>query len=114
MVGQPEIEQQVGRSCTPERDSSQLRRHPNFGRRIRVDWGLLEANEATVLRGAGPHARGALCGGKHVVYNKNSSQPGREADAVEPNEAYPASKVAAENALRESALSWAMVRFPFG
>ncbi|MCP1469339.1 nucleoside-diphosphate-sugar epimerase [Sphingobium sp. OAS761] len=47
------------------------------------------------------------------VYNKNSPQPGRETDAVAPDEAYPASKVAAEKALRESRLNWAVVRFPF-
>ncbi|WP_157220896.1 NAD-dependent epimerase/dehydratase family protein [Flavisphingomonas formosensis] len=47
------------------------------------------------------------------VYSKDGPQPGRETDPVEPNEAYPASKVAAEKALRESALNWAIVRFPF-
>jgi nucleoside-diphosphate-sugar epimerase len=47
------------------------------------------------------------------VYNKNSARPGRETDAVEPAEAYPASKIAAEEALRESGLNWAVVRFPF-
>lgn len=47
------------------------------------------------------------------VYSKNSPQPGRETDAVEPQEAYPASKVAAERALGESGLNWAVVRFPF-
>lgn len=47
------------------------------------------------------------------VYSRNSPQPGRETDAVKPEEAYPASKVAAEQALRESGLNWAIVRFPF-
>jgi nucleoside-diphosphate-sugar epimerase len=47
------------------------------------------------------------------VYNKNSPQPGRETDTVEPDEAYPASKVAAELSLRQSGLNWAVVRFPF-
>ena len=47
------------------------------------------------------------------VYSKNSARPGRETDEVEPEEAYPASKVAAEKALRDSGLNWAIVRFPF-
>jgi len=47
------------------------------------------------------------------VYNKSSPQPGRETDTVDPDEAYPASKVAAELSLRQSGLNWAVVRFPF-
>lgn len=47
------------------------------------------------------------------VYNKNSPQPSRESDSVEPELAYPASKAAAESLLRQSGLNWAIVRFPF-
>ena len=47
------------------------------------------------------------------VYGRNSTHPGRESDSVEPEQAYPASKVAAEKLLRESALNWSIVRFPF-
>lgn len=47
------------------------------------------------------------------VYNKDGAHPGRETDAVEPVQAYPASKIAAEKALRESALNWSILRFPF-
>ncbi|WP_025591239.1 NAD-dependent epimerase/dehydratase family protein [Agrobacterium tumefaciens] len=47
------------------------------------------------------------------VYNKNSTQPGRETDSVEPQQAYPASKAAAEKLLRESGLNWSILRFPF-
>ncbi len=47
------------------------------------------------------------------VYSRNSPHPGREGDAVAPEHAYPASKVAAEQALRESGLNWAIARFPF-
>ena len=47
------------------------------------------------------------------VYGRNSTRPGRESDNVEPEDAYPASKVAAEKLLRESALNWSIVRFPF-
>lgn len=47
------------------------------------------------------------------VYNRSSSHPARETDGVEPEQAYPASKVAAENVLRESGLNWSILRFPF-
>lgn len=59
-----------------------------------------------------PEARFVMASTSNV-YDKNSPQPGRETDAVEPDHAYPASKVAAEKALRESGLNWAVVRFPF-
>lgn len=47
------------------------------------------------------------------VYDRNSPHPGRETDTVEPEQAYPASKVAAEKLLRESELNWSILRFPF-
>lgn len=47
------------------------------------------------------------------VYNINNPHPGREDDKVDPKQAYPASKIAAEKALRESGLNWSIVRFPF-
>lgn len=47
------------------------------------------------------------------VYGMNSQHPGREDDSVDPGHAYPASKVAAEKALRDSGLNWAVLRFPF-
>jgi nucleoside-diphosphate-sugar epimerase len=47
------------------------------------------------------------------VYGRNSTRPGREADPVDPEQAYPASKVAAEKLLRDTALNWSIVRFPF-
>lgn len=47
------------------------------------------------------------------VYDANGSHPGREDDPVDPKQAYPASKVAAEKELRESGLNWAVLRFPF-
>jgi nucleoside-diphosphate-sugar epimerase len=59
-----------------------------------------------------PAARFVMASTSHV-YDKNNPRPGRETDAVAPTEAYPASKVAAEEALRESGLNWAVVRFPF-
>jgi len=47
------------------------------------------------------------------VYNTDSPHPGREDDAVDPKLAYPASKFAAENELRESGLNWSIQRFGF-
>lgn len=47
------------------------------------------------------------------VYSPDQAHPGREDDVVAPQQAYPASKVAAEQALRESGLNWVVVRFPF-
>ena len=48
-----------------------------------------------------------------LVYNANAARPGCEDDAMEPTLAYPASKVAAENLLRESGLNWSILRLPF-
>jgi UDP-glucose 4-epimerase len=59
-----------------------------------------------------PEARFILASTTHV-YDKASPHPGRESDVVEPDQAYPASKVAAENTLRASGLNWAILRFPF-
>ena len=46
------------------------------------------------------------------VYGANSAHPGREDDGIDPKHAYPASKVAAEKALGDSGLNWAILRFP--
>ena len=47
------------------------------------------------------------------VYSNDQGHPGQEDDAVTPQQAYPASKVAAEKELRESGLNWVVLRFPF-
>ena len=47
------------------------------------------------------------------IYDANSARPGREDDAVEPKQAYPASKLAAENELRASGLNWTILRLGF-
>ena len=47
------------------------------------------------------------------IYNSDSPHPGREEDAADPKEAYPASKLAAENELRMSGLNWSIQRFGF-
>ena len=59
-----------------------------------------------------PAAHFILASTSHV-YNMDNPHPGREDDALNPQHAYPASKVAAENALRDSNLNWSVLRFPF-
>lgn len=59
-----------------------------------------------------PEARFILASTSNV-YGTDGPHPGREDDPVDPKHAYPASKVAAEKALRESGLNWAILRFPF-
>lgn len=59
-----------------------------------------------------PEARFILASTSNV-YNADNAHPGREDDAVDPKHAYPASKVAAERAVRDSGLNWAVLRFPF-
>lgn len=61
------------------------------------------------------HAPGArfVMASTSNVYDRNSPRPARETDRVEPRQAYPASKVAAEALLRESGSTWSILRFPF-
>jgi nucleoside-diphosphate-sugar epimerase len=47
------------------------------------------------------------------IYDASSPKPGHEDDPVAPQHAYPASKLAAEKLLRESGLTWSILRFPF-
>jgi UDP-glucose 4-epimerase len=48
-----------------------------------------------------------------LVYDADASRPGLEDDATNPKLAYPASKVAAENELRDSGLNWIILRLGF-
>ncbi|UXA19208.1 NAD(P)-dependent oxidoreductase [Mycobacterium sp. SMC-4] len=59
-----------------------------------------------------PDARFIMASTAHV-YNADATRPSREDDPVEPEHAYPASKLMAENALRESGLTWAIQRYGF-
>ena len=61
------------------------------------------------------HAPGArfIMASTSLVYGADGLRPGREDDAVDPKEAYPASKVAAEAELRQSGLTWTVLRFGF-
>lgn len=69
-------------------------------------------NLITAVKDKAPGARFIFASTSNV-YNNNNPHPGREDDALNPQHAYPASKVAAENELRESGLNWCILRFPF-
>lgn len=47
------------------------------------------------------------------VYDADATRPGREDDPATPKAAYPASKIAAEGLLRDSGLTWSILRLPF-
>ena len=59
-----------------------------------------------------PHARFVMAS-TGLVYDTDASHPGLEDDATHPKLAYPASKIAAENELRDSGLTWSILRLPF-
>lgn len=61
------------------------------------------------------HAPGArfIMASTGNVYNNDTPRPGREGDTCSPTAAYPASKIAAEQLLRDSGLTWAILRLPF-
>jgi UDP-glucose 4-epimerase len=61
------------------------------------------------------HAPGArlIMSSTGNVYAADATRPALETDAVSPTAAYPASKVAAEQLLRDSGLTWAVLRLPF-
>lgn len=69
-------------------------------------------NLIDAVKNHAPDARFIFASTSHV-YDKNNAHPGREDDALNPQHAYPASKVAAEKELRESGLNWSVLRFPF-
>jgi nucleoside-diphosphate-sugar epimerase len=59
-----------------------------------------------------PHVRFVMAS-TGLVYDADASHPGLEDDATNPKLAYPASKIAAENELRNSGLNWSILRLPF-
>jgi len=69
-------------------------------------------NLIAVAKDHAPNARFIMASTAHV-YGRSSKHPGCETDAVDPQQAYPASKVAAEHALQDSGLAWSILRFPF-
>lgn len=69
-------------------------------------------NLIAAVKAHAPEARFILASTSNI-YDADSPRPGREDDAADPQQAYPASKLAAENALRESELNWSIQRFGF-
>ncbi|WP_245859828.1 NAD-dependent epimerase/dehydratase family protein [Spirosoma aerolatum] len=69
-------------------------------------------NLITSVKAHAPNARFIFASTTNV-YNATNPHPGREDDEVTPQQAYPASKVAAEKELRDSGLNWVVLRFPF-
>jgi nucleoside-diphosphate-sugar epimerase len=59
-----------------------------------------------------PQARVVLASTSNV-YDADANRPGREDDTVNPTAPYPASKLAAEALLRDSDLTWSILRLPF-
>lgn len=72
--------------------------------------GTLHLIEAVAQKA--PEAR-FLFASTSTIYHADGMRPGRESDAVAPTQAYPASKLAAENALRASGLNWSILRLSF-
>jgi nucleoside-diphosphate-sugar epimerase len=59
-----------------------------------------------------PHARFIMTS-TSLVYSNATMRPGLEEDELVPQQAYPASKLAAEKELRESGLNWSILRLGF-
>ncbi|GJE27917.1 NAD-dependent epimerase/dehydratase family protein [Methylobacterium organophilum] len=69
-------------------------------------------NLVAAVRINAPEARFIMASTTNV-YGANSVHPGREEDTVAPEAAYPASKLAAEQTLRDSGLNWSILRLGF-
>jgi UDP-glucose 4-epimerase len=70
------------------------------------------ANLVDAVSSYAPQARFIMASTGNV-YNADAARPALETDACSPTAAYPASKVAAEQVLRESGLTWSILRLPF-
>jgi nucleoside-diphosphate-sugar epimerase len=68
-----------------------------------------------LLDAVAAHAPGArvVMASTGNVYDQDQTRPGQEGDTCKPTTAYPASKVAAEALLRDSGLTWSVLRLPF-
>ena len=69
-------------------------------------------NLVEAVKAYAPQARFVMASTGNV-YDAGAQRPGRETDSCTPTAAYPASKLAAEALLRESGLTWSIVRLPF-
>lgn len=69
-------------------------------------------NLIAAVRASAPGARFVMASTGNV-YDGDAPRPGREDDTCAPTHAYPASKLAAEEHLRDSGLTWSILRLPF-
>jgi nucleoside-diphosphate-sugar epimerase len=69
-------------------------------------------NLIAAIRAGAPSAR-LVMASTGLVYGEAATRPAREDDPVEPIDAYPASKIAAEAELRASGLTWSIRRLGF-
>lgn len=69
-------------------------------------------NLIAAVRAHAPDSR-VIMASTGLVYNPDLSRPAREDDLTNPQMPYPASKIAAERALRDSGLTWTILRFAF-
>ncbi|MFA5899746.1 MAG: NAD(P)-dependent oxidoreductase [Hyphomicrobium sp.] len=69
-------------------------------------------NLIAATKSVSPHARFIMASTSNI-YDADAPRPGREDDAAHPKHAYPASKLAAEEELRGSELTWSVLRFAF-
>jgi nucleoside-diphosphate-sugar epimerase len=69
-------------------------------------------NVIAATQAGAPSARFVLASTSNV-YGEGGGRPGREEDEVDPQHPYPASKLAAERLLRETDLTWSILRFGF-
>ena len=77
--------------------------------RVNVDG---SQNLIDAVRAHAPSAR-VIMVSTNLVYDANLPRPARECDPTNPVMPYPASKVAAERVLRDSGLTWSILRLPF-
>ncbi|MCW2495229.1 NAD(P)-dependent oxidoreductase [Jatrophihabitans sp.] len=82
---------------------------PQQIRRVNLDG---TKNLVASLRAHAPSAR-VIMASTGLVYDMDLPRPAREQDAANPQLPYPASKIAAERELRESGLTWSILRLGF-
>jgi nucleoside-diphosphate-sugar epimerase len=78
-------------------------------------WAVNLEGTRNLIEAAKKHAPGArfILASTGLVYNEETARPSLESDEVAPKRDYPASKVAAEQLLRDSELNWSILRFGF-
>ncbi|MFC9689135.1 NAD-dependent epimerase/dehydratase family protein [Kribbella sp. NPDC056951] len=69
-------------------------------------------NLIAALQAHAPEAR-VIMASTNLVYGDELSRPAREDDPATATQPYPATKIIAEGLLRDSGLTWSVLRFPF-